>query len=394
MNKARQVLLATCALAGVPQAASAQSAPSVRSDLPEANEPTSTTDDIVVVAQRREERLRDVPASIAAIGNAQLQATNAQRVQDVANYVPNLSIIANSGGGTIVTIRGVGSDSRNIGFDSRVGVYIDGVYLGQSPALDQDLLGLARVEVLRGPQGSLFGKNTVAGAINLITERPGRSFAGEAFTRIGNYGLRQFSGRVSGPVSDAVSASIAASNTTRDGYIYNINDGVRTPTRGSTSLRGQVNIDGGGPLTVYLAADAMIAREKRNNGDALTTAFGTSLNTDAPGRNVTNYTHITDDMRDTYGVSGEVSYQLASGHILKSIIAYRSTDYRTEFDAERALIDLLYVNYRDRYHQTSEELQLGSRQVVAPEWIDFVRTPVHGSTPNRPIQVSSLVMAR
>ena len=147
-------------------------------------------------------------------------------------------------------------------------------------------------------------------------------------------------------------------------------------------------------MTVYLAADAMIAREKRNNGDALTTAFGTSLNTDAPERNVTNYTHITDDMRDTYGVSGEVSYQLASGHILKSIIAYRSTDYRTEFDAERALIDLLYVNYRDRYHQTSEELQLGSRQVVAPEWIDFVRTPVHGSTPNRPIQVSSLVMAR
>ena len=112
-------------------------------------------------------------------------ARRAQRVQDIANYVPNLSIIANSGGGTIVTIRGVGSDSRNIGFDSRVGVYIDGVYLGQSPALDQDLLGLARVEVLRGPQGSLFGKNTVAGAINLVTERPSRSFTGEAFTRIG-----------------------------------------------------------------------------------------------------------------------------------------------------------------------------------------------------------------
>src|SRR3546814_982982 len=88
---------------------------------------------------------------------------------------------------TAVVIRGVGASSRNSGFDSRVGVYLDGVYLGQSPAINQSLVDIERVEVLRGPQGALFGKNTVAGAINLVTAKPGDDFSAYANVRYGNY---------------------------------------------------------------------------------------------------------------------------------------------------------------------------------------------------------------
>ncbi|KCZ55543.1 hypothetical protein HY29_11550 [Hyphomonas beringensis] len=363
----RRVLLSSCALV-LPLSAQAQALEEttpaqdaeVSSVEAEPKDADKVYDAIVVVAQRREENLLDVPSSIAAVDSAQLEATSSQRVQDVANYVPNVDIASTSALGATLTIRGVGSSSRNIGFDSRAGLYIDGVYLGQSPALDQDLLGLERVEVLRGPQGTLFGKNNDAGAINLITKRPGKTFTGEAFARIGNLGQEQYAFRVSGPVTETVSASLAASSVKRDGYIRNITDGAETPSRDSQSVRGQINIDDGGPFTLYLSADALFANDRPNNGDPLTNSFGSALDTAAPERNVISYTpgRIKDDDRTIWGVSAEASYELPSNHILKSITAYRETEFSTSFDADRSALDLLNVNYEDNYQQTSEELQL------------------------------------
>ena len=360
----RQMLLCSCALA-LPFVAHAQDqatpAPQA-SDAEQAAEPDARKvyEAVVVVAQRREENLRDVPSSIATVGEEQIEATSSQRVQDVANYVPNVDIASTSALGATLTIRGVGSSSRNIGFDSRAGLYIDGVYLGQSPALDQDLLGLERVEVLRGPQGTLFGKNNDAGAINLITKRPGDTFGGEAFARIGNMGQEQYAFRVFGPLTESVSASLAASSTKRDGYIENITDGAESPRRDSESFRAQVNIDNGGPFTLYLSADAQFASDRPNNGDPLTNFFGSALDTAAPARNTISYTpgRIRDDDRTIWGVSAEAEYELPGNYVVKSITAYRETDFSTNFDADRAAVDLLYVNYEDSYRQTSEELQL------------------------------------
>ncbi|WP_260582281.1 Plug domain-containing protein [Sphingopyxis sp. PET50] len=141
---------------------------------------------IVVTAQRREERLIDVPASVTAIGQDRIQATGAQDVGDLGSYVPNVVIADGTGLGSAVAIRGVGSNSRNIGFDSRVGVYLDGVYLGQSPAMNQQLVDIERVEVLRGPQGALFGKNTVA-----ERDQPGYRQADRRIFGLCEWSLRQ-----------------------------------------------------------------------------------------------------------------------------------------------------------------------------------------------------------
>lgn len=364
----RQVLLGSCALtlpftahAQEPAQAAAPVDATTQVASEEAGEDTRKVyDAVVVVAQRREENLRDVPSSIATVDDEQIEATSSQRVQDMANYVPNVDIASTSALGATLTIRGVGSSSRNIGFDSRAGLYIDGVYLGQSPALDQDLLGLQRVEVLRGPQGTLFGKNNDAGAINLITKRPGQTLEGEAFARIGNRGQEQYAFRVSGPLTDSVAASLSASSSKRDGFIRNVTDGAEFPTRDSESVRGQLNIDSGGPFTLYLSADAQFANDRPNNGDPLTNSFGSAIDTAAPARNSVSYTpgRIKDDDRTIWGVSAEAEYELPSNHVLKSITAYRETDFTTNFDADRAAVDLLYVNYEDSYRQTSEELQL------------------------------------
>ena len=127
---------------------------------------------IIVTATRRAEKLSEVPIAMSVFGDDAIDQTSVRELSEMSEYIPNVSISGHNDFRSVITIRGVGSASRNIGFDSRVGVYVDGVYMGQSPAVNQELLDLERVEVLRGPQGMLFGKNTVAGAISLVTKKP------------------------------------------------------------------------------------------------------------------------------------------------------------------------------------------------------------------------------
>ncbi|MEQ8801677.1 MAG: TonB-dependent receptor plug domain-containing protein, partial [Haliea sp.] len=125
-------------------------------------------EEVVVTAQKRTESLTDVPISIAVMGSEAIMKTGVRQMREVAEFIPNMSISGGNDSTTAVRIRGVGANTRNIGFDTRAGVYVDGVYMGQSPAQNVDILDLERIEVARGPQGTLFGKNTVAGAINMI----------------------------------------------------------------------------------------------------------------------------------------------------------------------------------------------------------------------------------
>ncbi|WP_323845237.1 TonB-dependent receptor [Microbulbifer magnicolonia] len=176
-------------------------------------------EEITVTAQKRSERLTDVPISLTSLGAESLEQTGVRQLKEMAEFVPNLSISSGTDFTSSVSIRGVGANSRNIGFDTRVGVYLDGVYLGQSPALNQELLDLERIEVLRGPQGTLFGKNTVAGAINLISKTPGDTLGGRLDVEYGNYDSRQVSASVNLPLSQNLFAKLALSSQQRDGLV-------------------------------------------------------------------------------------------------------------------------------------------------------------------------------
>ena len=204
------------------------------------NETDLVLEEIIVTAQKRSERLIDVPISIAAISAQAIEQMGIRELQEIDEYVPNLQISKGNSYATTITIRGVGSSSRNVGFDSRVGVYVDGVYMGQSPATNQDILDLERIEVLRGPQGSLFGKNTVAGAISLITKKPGEEFGGTVKVDVGNLGSRRVSLMTDVPIGDKLFAKLAVNKQERDGYVDNLPTGVELGEQDGFSYRLQL----------------------------------------------------------------------------------------------------------------------------------------------------------
>lgn len=315
---------------------------------------------IVVTAQRREERLIDVPVSIAAIGEDRITATGARDVGDLGSYVPNVVIAEGTGLGSAVVIRGVGASSRNIGFDSRVGVYLDGVYLGQSPAINQSLVDIERVEVLRGPQGALFGKNTVAGAINLVTAKPGDDFSAYANVRYGNYDAWSLTGRVNIPLAEGIAMKLSGSRNKRDGFIHNIVDDSYGDTVDTWTWRGQLRIDATPNLQFLISGDGLIGRENGSIGNVLTNSTGTTIDTVAPGRREISVSEIQLNDRTLWGTSFDAVLSLDSGHTLKSQTSYRDTKFHTALDPDYSAFDIFYVDYHDRYKQFIEELQFVS----------------------------------
>lgn len=185
--------------------------------------------EIVVTAQKREQKLQDVPVSITAVTGAQIEELKITDLRSIQSYVPNMAVL-NSGVNPVVFIRGFGSGPNNVAFDQEVSVYMDGVYGGRGAQFSQPFFDLERMEVLRGPQGALFGRNTAAGAISLISARPARTFGGYAsagydFERKGF----DVTGVVNVPLGDTFGARFAGKITRQDGYIRNLFNGKDDP---------------------------------------------------------------------------------------------------------------------------------------------------------------------
>jgi iron complex outermembrane receptor protein len=334
-----------------------------------ADEPAIVLEEIIVTAQKRSQRLIDVPISVSAFDDEAIKSTSVQQLSEISDLIPNLHIDSVSSLSSSVTIRGVGSSSRNIGFDARVGVYLDGVYLGQSPALNQEMIDLERVEVLRGPQGALFGKNTVAGAINMISKKPGDELEGMVRARVGNYNATQFAGRINLPLSEGIALKVSANKVDRDGYGLNLLDEIRTDDRDSYSYRAQLWIAPTDNFEILASVDGLHADEYVTYGDPLTNSFGSGLDTSAPNERETNFNHVDGEKRDIFGASIDMTYSFGNDYALRSITAYRKTDFHTKFDVDYAPIDFMYVDYTDNYKQITEELQLISPEGDALEYI-------------------------
>jgi iron complex outermembrane receptor protein len=318
------------------------------------------TGDILVTAQRRAERLIDVPASIAAVPHAALEASGVETLHQLGELVPGLVVSPPVGLTAAVYIRGVGADSRNIGFDSRVGVYVDGVYVGQSPALDQELSDIERVEVLRGPQGTLFGKNSIAGAVNIITRSPSSELEGRLQLRGGNRNSFQAIGSINLPLSDQVATRIAVSRNRRDGWVTNLFDGSRLGNVDQNAWRGQVKIEPAERLSATFTIEKMDSSSRAYVADNLTDSFGTVLDSAAPGRRQVMFSKTPDERRRLVGGSLVLRTELAGGYELVSITSYRRTRFRIALDEDWSAARLFEVSYTDRYRDHAQEFQLVS----------------------------------
>ena len=229
----------------------------------QATEPqeTRTIDTIIVTAQKREQSLQDVPIVVTAVSEQLLKDTGVKDIKDLTILTPGLLVTSTSNESvTTARIRGIGTVGDNAGLESSVGVVIDGVYRPRNGVGFGDLGELERIEVLKGPQGTLFGKNTSAGVINVVTKRPAFDFGADVELTAGDYGAMEGAASVTGPFSESIAGRLYVASRERDGFL----DVVRGPgprtededvDRKFKTARGQLLFKPSDALDIRLTAD-------------------------------------------------------------------------------------------------------------------------------------------
>ncbi|MBA4088962.1 MAG: TonB-dependent receptor [Sphingobium sp.] len=335
-----------------------------------ADDGAQTSDDIVVTARRREERLQDVPIAVSAVDAAALNSRGLDNVTQVSQIAPNIQFTPGQGGnsgGIAPFIRGVGENDFIITSDPAVGVYIDGVYVARTFGTMTELLGIDRIEVLRGPQGTLFGKNTVGGAINIVSSVPGQEQRVEADLRYGSFNTVRARAYAETPLSDSWSLGVAALGEFGEGWQKvpsGDNLGNRNVVGGKLALHYR-----GATIDALLQADGLRRRQHSapHSMVAFTPTFLSGLQSAfiAPCCTVPGDIDRTDstaalnkDETDAFNSSLTLTADVGPA-TLKSITAYRHVDALFGRDGDASST----VNYAGDIHdeqarQISQELQL------------------------------------
>lgn len=289
-------------------------------------------EEVVVTAQRRAQSQQDVPIAITTVTAQDIDRIGALNIKDIQFSTPNLVVTGTNPVQQSFGIRGISDRGRNPGYDQRIGVYVDGVWVGKSAASNQSALDVQSVEILRGPQGTLFGKNTVAGAINITTIRPDDEFAGYLQGEVGNYDMQRVKGSINVPFSDSVKGRLSFSSNTRDGYIENLAQDVpikKYNDRDEQAFRGQLLWDADSNTEVMFTIDHM-------QSDANDVLAGEDIYDpvapDAYEVNVNGRGKVGID--GVGGTSVQINHILDSGFELTSITAYRYEDWFYEDNDE------------------------------------------------------------
>ncbi|PZO05662.1 MAG: TonB-dependent receptor [Alphaproteobacteria bacterium] len=326
-------------------------------------------EDIVVTARRTSESLQRTPLAISAFSGETLERTGATQVTDLQGAVPNLNIVQGRGSSnaTNIYIRGVGQPDALQTFDPAVGVYVDDVYYSRIRGTQFDLLDLERVEVLRGPQGTLYGKNTIGGALKLVSRRPGQDFRARGSVAYGSYDMIDVQAAVSGPVTDSLALGLSALHSERGGYVTDPVTGAEYNDKNSSAFRAALAWDPVSNIRIDLTADYSKDDAGLTVGQAqntLTNLFGAPLivlPATAPEYNFETRTTpgLPNETRlESWGTALRASWQLADSLALKSITSYRElhTDDYIDFDATQLEIADALVAVDQ--NQVSQELQL------------------------------------
>ena len=401
-NLARAILLGSAAsfLFAIPAAAQTAGETSEQAaDQPPAPEATAAANDegadtasesITVTARRTSENVQRVPSSISAFNERTLDRIQATDTTGLQGAVPNLNIVQGRGSSnsTNIYIRGIGQPDALQTFDPAVGVYVDDVYLSRIRGNQLDLLDPERIEVLRGPQGTLYGKNTIGGAIKFVTRKPGRDIRATGSIALGSYDQVELKAAASGPLTDTIAAGFAVMRSKRDGYVEDLEDGREYNDKDSIGGRAALAVNPSDAIRIDLAADYSHDDAKLTVGrpvNDLTTLFFAPLPVDnelgtggydwegrtTPGLpNSTKMTH--------YGFSGTAAFDVTDSLTLKSITAYRhlKTDDYVDIDASEWELGDVFVGVRQE--QFSQELQAtyASDRIDAVGGLYFLREDV------------------
>jgi len=341
------------------------------SNLAVAQEQATTTgetgvgvEEVVVTARRREETLKDVPVAVSAYGAAALERMGASDITSLQQSTPNLTLqVARGSNSTLISfIRGVGQQDPLWGFEPGVGLYVDDVYIARPQGAVLDVFDIERIEVLRGPQGTLYGRNTIGGAVKYVTRKIGAEPELRLKATVGNYDERDFLISAKAPINDKLAVSFAAAKFDHDGYGKNLNTGAEHYDKDVATGRVSVEYTPTESLFFRLSADTTLDKSNPRHGHREVQALNI-LGQPIPGG------EVLPDVYDTRAGSGDSNRVENSGVSLlgqwtindlitvKSITAYRSgkTEGTIDFDE----LPGAYLDIPGRYndHQFSQEFQ-------------------------------------
>ena len=259
-----RLILAAAMAALAPAALSQEVSPAA----PEPPDAELRRETITVTARRVSEDIQDVPIPVSVLTEDFIAETGAFNVGRLREIVPTIQFYSTNPRNTAINIRGLGAPYglTNDGLDAGVGMYVDGVFFARPASTTLDFIDVSQIEVLRGPQGTLFGKNTTAGAINITTKKPSFTPETEVELTYGNFGYTQAKGAISGPITDRIAGRLSFSGTQRDGTLYNVRDNDYINDLNNLGIRGQLLFNLSDSLEVILTGDHT---RQRPNGYAL-----------------------------------------------------------------------------------------------------------------------------
>jgi iron complex outermembrane recepter protein len=347
-----------------------------------------TIETIIVTAQKREQQLQDVPIVVTAISGQLLQDTGVQDIRDLTIVAPGLTVTSTSTeASTTARIRGIGTVGDNPGLESSVGVVVDGVYRPRNGVGFGDLGELARIEVLKGPQGTLFGKNTSAGVINIVTQEPQFEFASDLELTAGNEGALEGEASLTGPLTERLAGRLYAATRERDGFLDVRRGGgprgeEEDVDRDFYTVRGQALFQPSNDLELRVIADYTERREHCCAAVQLisgpTAAILSAMEPGSialparPFERIAYSNRHTDQDIDDGGISAQLDWDLPMGATLTSISAWRDWEIVNAQDADFTTVDILYRDpdgfHSTQFEQASQELRL-SGETQRWDWL-------------------------
>ncbi|RCH55779.1 TonB-dependent receptor [Mucilaginibacter hurinus] len=331
--------------------------------------------EVVVTSRRRIETAQSVPIPITVVGGTQIEQSGAFNINRVKEMIPTLQLYTSNPRNTGINIRGIGSPFglTNDGLDPGVGVYVDGVYIARPAVATFDFIDVDRIEVLRGPQGTLFGKNTSSGAISITTRKP--SFTPQATfeTSFGNFGYVQAKASLSGPLSKQFAARISFSGTQRNGLVENIATGRATNTLNNIGFRSQLLFKPSDKVSLLLSGDASdqkpdgyaqvvagVVKTKRapyRQFDAITADLGYKLPSLNPFERIIDHDTPWRSGNQLGGVSLNADIKLGPG-TLTSTTAYRYWNWDPSNDRDFTGLPVLQKSQNPAKHKNwSQEIR-------------------------------------
>lgn len=337
--------------------------------------------DIVVTARRRAENVQDVPVAISVLSGETLESTGAYNISRLTQLQPTVQFYSQNPRNTFINIRGIGAPFglTNDGFEQGVGIYIDDVYYNRIASATLDFVDVDSIVTLRGPQGTLYGKNTTAGAINITTRAPSFDFEGKAEVSLGNIGFKQGKLSLSGPLAENLAARVSVTGTHRRGTVFNTTTNAYIQSQDNVGVRGALLFRASPSLNLTLSGDwnlqdpiccafsyggyGKTQRAENRQYPALVQAAQVLFPRVAPN-NANPFTYTTDtdaalSARNEHGgVSLRAAWDIDANNTLTSITAWRYWDWKPANDRDYTPFPVYTkVNNPTRQDQYTQEFR-------------------------------------